>query len=110
MGFLTCLSRAVARIVRFTAATSGLLILTLLYSIGSRATAADLTVTSGDTLNITGAATSVLPTTAASATVLPTTAPSTSVLHDDSSGRAAESGWLSGLHISGFLSQTFGMW
>ena len=100
MGFLTCLSRAVARIVRFTAATSGLLILTLLYSIGSRATAADLTVTSGDTLNVTGAATSVLP----------TTAPSTSVLHDDSSGRAAESGWLSGLHISGFLSQTFGMW
>jgi hypothetical protein len=51
-----------------------------------------------------------MPTTAASATVLPTTAPSSSVLHDDSSGGAAESGWLSGLHISGFLSQTFGMW
>ena len=38
------------------------------------------------------------------------TAPSGSVLPDASSGGAPEEGWLSGLHVSGFLSQTFGMW
>jgi len=74
--------------------------LALVFSLGSRALAADLTVTSGDTLNISSATTSVLPTTAASDSVLPQT----------STGGAAEQGWLSGFHVSGFLSQTFGMW
>src|SRR5271167_430912 len=76
------------------------LALALVFSLGSRALAADLTVTSGNTLNVTGATTSVLP----------VTAPSGSVLPDSSSGGAPEEGWLSGLHVSGFLSQTFGMW
>jgi hypothetical protein len=75
-------------------------VLALVFSLGSRALAADLTVTSADSLNSTSAATSVLPTTAASSSVLPQT----------STGGAAEQGWLSGLHVSGFLSQTFGMW
>ncbi len=79
---------------------AALLALALVFSLGSRAHAADLTVTSGSTLNVTGATTSVLPITAASPSVLP----------DDSGGGAAEQGWLSGLHVSGFLSQTFGMW
>src|SRR6202046_2932333 len=84
--------------------------LALVFSFGPRAFAADLTVTSGNTLNVTGASASLLPATAASTSALPMVAPSSSVLHDSSGGGAAESGWLSGLHISGFLSQTFGMW
>ena len=81
------------------AGSAALLALALVFSFGSRASAADLTVTSGDALNVTGA----------SASLLPATAASTSFLPDDSSG-GAEQGWLSGLHVSGFLSQTFGMW
>src|SRR5271154_832819 len=87
-----------------------LLTLALVFSLSSRAFAADLTVTSGDSLNVTAGSASLLPATAASTSVLPTTGASASFLADDSSGGAAESGWLSGLHISGFLSQTFGMW
>jgi hypothetical protein len=41
---------------------------------------------------------------------MPMTTQSSSVLPDASSGSAPEEGWLSGLHVSGFLSQTFGMW
>ena len=91
------------------AGSAALLALALVFSFGSRASAADLTVTSGDALNVTGASASLLPATAASTSVLPATAASTSFLPDDSSS-GAEQGWLSGLHVSGFLSQTFGMW
>jgi hypothetical protein len=82
------------------AGSAALLALALVFSLGTRVFAADLTVTSGNSLNVTGATTSVMPTTGASA----------STLSDDSTGGAPEEGWLSGLHISGFLSQTFGMW
>ena len=75
-------------------------VLALVFSLGSRALAAGLTVTSGDSLNVTSA----------TAAVLPMTAPSGSVLPDASGGGAPEQGWLSVLHVSGFLSQTFGMW
>src|SRR5580698_310367 len=91
-------------------AALGALILASVLSLGSRALAAGLTVTSGDSLNVTSATAAVLPMTAASGSVLPMTAPSGSVLPDASGGGAADEGWLSGLHISGFLSQTFGMW
>src|SRR3984957_5911895 len=91
-------------------AALGALILASVLSLGSRALAAGLTVTSGDSLNVTSATAAVLPMTAASGSVLPMTAPSGSVLPDASGGGAAEEGWLSGLHVSGFLSQTFGMW
>ena len=91
------------------ARSAALLALALVFSLGSRASAADLTVTSGDSLNVTGASASLLPPTAASTSMLPTTAASAAFLPDDSSG-SAEQGWLSGLHVSGFLSQTFGMW
>src|SRR5271168_5191007 len=84
--------------------------LALVFSLGSRALAADLTVTSGNALNVTGASASLLPATAASTSMLPMTTPSTSVLHDSSGGGAPESSWLEGFHVSGFLSQTFGMW
>ena len=52
--------------------------------------AGDLTAQPTQGLNVTGATTSVLPQTAG--------------------GGAAEESWLSGFHVSGFLSQTFGMW
>jgi hypothetical protein len=71
------------------AKSAALLALALVFSFGSRALAADLTVTSGSTLNATGASSSVLPQTGSA---------------------APEDSWLSGLHVSGFLSQTFGMW
>jgi hypothetical protein len=76
------------------------LVLALVFSPGSRARAADLSVTSGSTLNVTGATSAVMPMTTQSSSVLP----------DSSSGGAPDEGWLSGLHVSGFLSQTFGMW
>jgi hypothetical protein len=84
--------------------------LALVFSFGPRALAADLTVTSGSALNVTGGSASLLPTTAASTAALPMVAPSSSVLHDSSGAGGQEEGWLSGLHVSGFLSQTFGMW
>src|ERR1700733_6279098 len=62
--------------------------------------ASDLSALPTQGLNVTGAAPSVLP----------TTAPSTAVLADSSGGGAPSEGWLQGLHVSGFLSQTFGMW
>ena len=95
---------------RAKSAALGALILASVLSLGSRALAAGLTVTSGDSLNVTSATAAVLPMTAASGSVLPMTAPSGSVLPDASGGGTTEEGWLSGLHISGFLSQTFGMW
>ena len=95
---------------RAKAVALGALVLAAVLSLGSRALAAGLTVTSGDSLNVTSATAAVLPMTAASGSVLPMTAPSGSVLPDASGGGAADEGWLSGLHVSGFLSQTFGMW
>lgn len=56
---------------------------------GSAALAGDVTANAGDNLSITGATAGVLP---------------------QSSAPSAESGIFSGLHVSGFLSQTFGMW
>ena len=55
--------------------------------------AGDLSALPAQGLNVTGATTSVLPDTAGQA---PTATP--------------EGGWLQGFHVSGFLSQTFGMW
>jgi hypothetical protein len=55
--------------------------------------AGDLSALPAQGLNVTGATSSVLPDTAGQA---PTA--------------TAESGWLSGFHVSGYLSQTFGMW
>jgi len=69
-----------------------LLALAMVISLGSRAFAADLSVTSGNTLNVTGAT---------AAAVLPQTS---------TTGASAEHDWLSGLHVSGYLSQQFGMW
>ena len=55
----------------------------------------------GDTLSVTGS--SILPETssAATASVLPQTATVAS---------KPENEWLAGLHVSGYLSQQFGMW
>ncbi len=72
------------------AIAAALVAVALLFSPCPHALAADLTATSGNGLNVTGATT----------TVLPDTAPP----------RTAEESWLSGFHVSGFLSQTFGMW
>ena len=55
--------------------------------------AGDLSAMPVQGLNVTGATSSVLPDTAGQAPAA-----------------TAENGWLSGLHVSGFLSQTFGMW
>ena len=85
---------------RAKAAARFALVLALVFSLGSRAHAADLSVTSGSTLNVTGATSAVMPMTTQSSSVLP----------DASGGGAPDEGWLSGLHVSGFLSQTFGMW
>jgi len=75
--------------------TAVLLAVAMVVSLGSRAFAADLSVTSGDSLNVTAAtAAAVLPDTPASGAATPT----------------AENAWLSGLHISGYLSQQFGIW
>jgi hypothetical protein len=63
-----------------------LLALALVFSLGTRAFAADLSAAPANSLNVTGSTTSILP------------------------QASAESGWLSGFHMSGFLSQTFGMW
>jgi hypothetical protein len=55
--------------------------------------AGDLSALPAQGLNVTGATSSVLPDTAGQAqTATP------------------EGGWLQGFHVSGFLSQTFGMW
>jgi hypothetical protein len=62
--------------------------------------AGDLSAMPAQGLNVTGATTSALP----------AIAPTASVLPDASGGGAPEDSWLSGLHVSGFLSQTFGMW
>jgi hypothetical protein len=66
-----------------------LVALALVLSSGSRATAADLSASSGNTLNVTGAAADVLP---------------------QAGGGTPGESWFSGFHVSGFLSQTFGMW
>ncbi len=71
--------------------------------------AGDLFAQPAQGLNVTGSVASALPATAATTSVLPATVAATSVLPDTAAGPPAES-WLSGLHVSGFLSQTWGMW
>jgi hypothetical protein len=72
---------------------AALVALALVFSPGSRALAADLTATSGNGLNVTGAAaSSFLP----QGYTPPAAAP--------------ERSWLEGFHMSGYLSQQFGMW
>jgi hypothetical protein len=82
-------------------ATAALLALALVFSTGSRAFAADLSVTSGNTLNVTGAT---------AAAVLPEAQASGGATTPTAATPTAENEWLSGLHISGYLSQQFGMW
>jgi hypothetical protein len=90
MGFTVCFSRVVGGTGRWQIIISTFLVaLALVVTLDSRALAADLTVTSGSSLK--------------SATAMPSTLPA------DGTAKA-ENGWLSGLHVSGFLSQTFGMW
>jgi len=72
------------------AMAAALVALVLVVLPGSRAFAADLSATSDNGLNVSGAA---------AASVLP-----------QAGGASAENSWLSGLHVSGFLSQQFGMW
>jgi hypothetical protein len=75
------------------------LALAILGLCAGRSMAADLSAAPIQGLNVTGAAPSVMP----------MAAPSNSVLAD-SSGGSPESSWFQGFHVSGFLSQTFGMW
>jgi Protein of unknown function (DUF1302) len=91
------------------ALATALVALALVLSLGSRASAADLSATSGNSLNVTGSVAAVLPATASVSSVLPTTVADSSVLPDAASGPPVES-WLHGYHVSGFLSQTWGMW
>ena len=83
------------------AIAAALVAMALVFLPGSRASAADLSAAPNNSLNVTGSAMSVVPVTGAVASVLPEEPPG---------GAAPESSWLSGYHVSGFLSQTFGMW
>ncbi len=65
------------------------LALGLVLAMGASASAGDLNAQPSNGLNITGANADALPQT---------------------SGASQENSWLSGLHVSGYLSQTFGMW
>ena len=71
------------------AIAAALVAVALLFSPCSHAFAADLTATSGSGLNVTGATSHIL---------------------SDAPTTASSEGWLSGLHVSGYLSQQFGMW
>jgi len=72
----------IGRFFGITAAAA--LVLALSAVIGS---AGDVSAPGGDNLNVTGAPVKLLPQT-----------------------QGSENGWLSGLHVSGYASQTFGMW
>jgi hypothetical protein len=72
------------------AIAAALVVVALLFLPCSRSLAADLTATSGNGLNVTGA--------------------TSHILADAPPPANAELSWLSGFHVSGFLSQTFGMW
>jgi hypothetical protein len=61
--------------------------------------AGDLTAQPVQELNVTGITPAALPITGSDISILP-----------QANGASAENSWLSGLHVSGFLSQTFGMW
>ncbi len=91
------------------ALATAMVALALVFSLGSRAFAADLSATPNNGLNVTGSVAAVLPAAESAASVLPTTTAATSVLDDTVFTVPADS-WLSGFHASGFLSQTFGMW
>ncbi|HVN92007.1 MAG TPA: hypothetical protein VMT61_19505, partial [Candidatus Binataceae bacterium] len=68
----------------FPAAAAALLGIAMTATIGS---AGDLSLQPADSMSITNSSTKLLPQT-----------------------QAGESSWLSGLHVSGYASQTFGMW
>jgi hypothetical protein len=89
MGFRSCFSR-VGGTGRLIVAAAAVVLMAAMWPAASRA---------GDTLSVTGA--SVLPETSSVAGVLPQTS---SVLSKP------ENPWLSGLHVSGYLSQQFGIW
>ena len=72
---------------RTAAALAGALLIVGLIAGGARA--GDVNAQPASGLNVTGANADALP---------------------QSSSAAPENGWLSGLHVSGYLSQTFGMW
>jgi hypothetical protein len=90
------------------AISAALLAVALVFSPGARAFAADLSATSGNGLNVTGAAASFLPQTAGGTGGAHPA--ETAAVTPPPAGPTAEQGWLSGLHVSGYLSQQFGMW
>jgi hypothetical protein len=71
------------------AGTALVLALGLVLAVGASASAGDLSAQPAGGLSVTGSSLNALPQT---------------------SGATAENSWLSGLHVSGYLSQTFGMW
>jgi hypothetical protein len=89
MGFRSCSSR-IGGIGKLTVVAIAVVLMAAMWPAASRA---------GDTLSVTGA--SVLPETSSVAGVLPQTS---SVLSKP------ENPWLAGLHVSGYLSQQFGLW
>src|SRR5579875_2776498 len=71
------------------AGTALVLALGLVLAVGAHASAGDVSAQPSGGLSVTGSSLNALPQT---------------------SGATAENSWLSGLHVSGYLSQTFGMW
>jgi len=71
------------------AGTALVLALGLVLAVGAHAFAGDVSAQPSGGLSVTGPSLNALPQT---------------------SGATAENSWLSGLHVSGYLSQTFGMW
>jgi hypothetical protein len=86
MGLKLCLSRVIEGIVTLSTAAAALV---LIAAVPTTSLAGSISGQPADTLDVVGAPASVLP---------------------QASGAAAENSWLSGLHVSGYLSQQFGMW
>jgi len=86
MGLKLCLSRVIGEMVALSAAVAALV---LIAAVPTSSLAGSISGQPADTLDVVGAPASVLP---------------------QASGAAAENSWLSGLHVSGYLSQQFGMW
>ena len=77
------------------------LTLTMVALCTGKSMAGDLSAVPTQGVNAVGTTPAALPVTRAAASVLPDVS---------AGGVGAENSWLSGFHVSGFLSQTFGMW